>query len=954
MARSHLPLLLCLPLLLTFLNSASSQDDDDATIMQSLRSSLNLTSDVDWSNPNPCKWETVQCDGSSRVTRIQLKQKGVTGTLPPDLGKLSELIVLEFFSNKISGPIPDLFGLMHLQTLNLHDNLFDSTPKNLFSGMNSLQEVYLDNNPFPAWEIPETVKEATSLKNLSLINCNVTGSIPDFFGSETLPSLSSLKLSRNNLQGGLPLSLAGSSLQQLYLNGQKLNGSISVLRNMTSLVEIDLQGNAFSGPIPDLSGLQSLRLFNVRENQLTGVVPPSFTGLKSLTVVNMTNNLLQGPTPLFAKSVSVDVIANTNSFCLDTAGTPCDPRVEILLSIAESFGYPVKLAVSWKGNDPCGGSWIGITCSGSNITVVNLGRHELTGTISPSFAKLTSLETINLSNNRLTGSIPTELTTLPKLRTLDVSNNDIYGDVPKFRGSVNLVTTGNLNIGKDGPVSPSGGTPGTSGGWKGSGGGSGGGDGGNGSSKKSSSVKIIVPVVGGVVGALCLVGLGVCLYAKKGMRPAKVQSPNTNMVIHPHHSGDSDAIKLTVAASSLNNGGGTESSYSHSGSANSDIHVVESGNLVISIQVLRSVTNNFNEENILGRGGFGVVYKGELHDGTKIAVKRMESSSVVSDKGLAEFKSEITVLTKMRHRHLVALLGYCLDGNERLLVYEYMPQGTLSQHLFHWKEEERKPLDWTRRLAIALDVARGVEYLHTLAHQSFIHRDLKPSNILLGDDMRAKVSDFGLVRLAPEGKYSIETRVAGTFGYLAPEYAVTGRVTTKVDIFSLGVILMELITGRKALDETQPEDSVHLVTWFRRVAASKDKDENAFKNAIDPNIKLDEDTLASVEKVWELAGHCCAREPYQRPDMSHIVNVLSSLTVQWKPTEVDPDDLYGIDYDLPLPQAVKKWQASEGLSQTGDDSGSSSSVYGSKDNTQTSIPTRPSGFADSFTSVDGR
>jgi serine/threonine protein kinase len=251
-----------------------------------------------------------------------------------------------------------------------------------------------------------------------------------------------------------------------------------------------------------------------------------------------------------------------------------------------------------------------------------------------------------------------------------------------------------------------------------------------------------------------------------------------------------------------------------------------------------------------------------------------------------------------------------------------------------------------------LDVARGVEYLHTLAHQSFIHRDLKPSNILLGDDMRAKVSDFGLVRLAPDGKYSIETRVAGTFGYLAPEYAVTGRVTTKVDIFSLGVILMELITGRKALDETQPEDSVHLVTWFRRVAASKD--ENAFKNAIDPNISLDDDTVASIEKVWELAGHCCAREPYQRPDMAHIVNVLSSLTVQWKPTETDPDDVYGIDYDMPLPQVLKKWQAFEGLSQTADDSGSSSSAYGSKDNTQTSIPTRPSGFADSFTSVDGR
>ncbi|VVB03830.1 unnamed protein product [Arabis nemorensis] len=949
MANSHLGTLFFFISLLGFASFSVSQNNLDDLTMQALKSSLNLTSDVDWSNPNPCKWESVQCDGSNRVTRIQLKQKGIRGTLPSNLQNLSELTVLELFLNQISGPIPDLSGLTRLQTLNLHDNLFDSVPKNLFTGMNSLQEVFLENNPFSPWEIPDTIKEATSLQNLTLSNCNITGKIPDFFGSQTLPSLTNLKLSQNFLHGELPSSFDGSSLQSLYLNGQKgetkLNGSISILRNMTSLVEVSLQGNGFSGPIPDLSGLQSLRVFNVRENQLTGIVPRSLIGLKSLTTVNLTNNLLQGPTPLFGKSVGADMFPGTNSFCLDTAGVACDPRVEILLSVAESFGYPVKLAEAWQGNDPCV-NWVGITCSGSNITVVNLRKQGLSGTISRSLAKLTSLETINLSDNDLSGTIPTELTTLPKLKTLDVSNNNIYGVKPKFGANVNVVTDGNADFGKDGPSSSGGSSTGDSGG-KGVSGGSGGSEG----SKKSSSVKIIVPVVGVVVGALCLVGLGVCLYSKKRKRPAKVQSPTSNMVIHPHHSGDNDDLKLTVAASSLNNGGGSESCYSHSGSAGSDIHVVEAGNLVISIQVLRNVTNNFSEENILGRGGFGTVYKGELHDGTKIAVKRMESS-VVSDKGLTEFKSEITVLTKMRHRHLVALLGYCLDGSERLLVYEYMPQGTLSQHLFHWKEEGRKPLDWTRRLTIALDVARGVEYLHTLAHQSFIHRDLKPSNILLGDDMRAKVSDFGLVRLAPEGKYSIETRVAGTFGYLAPEYAVTGRVTTKVDIFSLGVILMELITGRKALDETQPEDSVHLVTWFRRIAASKD--ENAFKNAIDPNITLDKDTLASVEKVWELAGHCCAREPYQRPDMAHIVNVLSSLTVQWKPTESDPDDLYGIDYDMPLPQVVQKWKEFEGVSQTADDSGSSSSVYGSKDNTQTSIPTRPSGFADSFTSVDGR
>jgi serine/threonine protein kinase len=193
--------------------------------------------------------------------------------------------------------------------------------------------------------------------------------------------------------------------------------------------------------------------------------------------------------------------------------------------------------------------------------------------------------------------------------------------------------------------------------------------------------------------------------------------------------------------------------------------------MTFTIDELRVVTNNFAEHNILGRGGFGVVYKGILADGTKIAVKRMEAA-VVSSKGLSEFQSEIEVLTKVKHRHLVGLLGYCTDGIERLLVYEYMSQGTLAQHLFKYEEMQVKPLSWTQRLTIALDVAQAVEYLHGLAHRSFIHRDLKPSNVLLNDDLRAKVSDFGLVKLAPEGTlHSVETRLAGTFGYLAPEYA---------------------------------------------------------------------------------------------------------------------------------------------------------------------------------------
>ncbi|KAJ0702678.1 putative transferase, protein kinase RLK-Pelle-LRR-IX family [Helianthus annuus] len=175
---------------------------------------------------------------------------------------------------------------------------------------------------------------------------------------------------------------------------------------------------------------------------------------------------------------------------------------------------------------------------------------------------------------------------------------------------------------------------------------------------------------------------------------------------------------------------------------------------------------------------------------------------------------KIAVLTKVRHRHLVSLLGYSTEGLERILVYEYMPQGALSGHLFHWKNFKLEPLSWKRRLNIALDMARGTESLHTLAYQSFIHRDLKSSNILLGDDFRAKVSDFGMVKLVPDGWKSIMTRVAGMFGYVAPEYDVIGKLTTKVEVFSRCVVLMELLTDLMVLDKDRPKEKRYLVEWF--------------------------------------------------------------------------------------------------------------------------------------------
>ncbi|XP_042482128.1 receptor protein kinase TMK1-like [Macadamia integrifolia] len=949
MKKTHLGNVVLKLFLLVFISVLvpvkSVTDTGDAAVMMALKKSLDPPESLGWTDPDPCQWSHVGCSSDERITRIQIGNQGLSGTLPSGLQNLTALQRLELMGNNIAGPLPSLSGLSSLQVLLLSENKFSYIPADFFSGLSSLQVVNLDKNPFSAWAIPDSLKSATSIANFSANTANITGTIPDFVGGTGLPSLTNLHLAFNNLQGGLPASFAGSLIQTLWLNGQSttLNGSLQVLQNMTSLTEVWLHSNAFTGPLPDLSGLKNLQSFSVRDNQLTGPVPHSLVSLSSLKIVNLTNNLLQGPTPKFSSSVAVDM-AGLNSFCLPTPGAACDSRVNALLSIAQDMGYPVKFAQNWQGNDPCT-PWFGITCNSNNISVINFQKMGLTGMISPDFSKFQSLQKLILADNNLSGTIPLELTTLPSLTELDVSNNQLSGQVPKFRSNTDVKTNGNPNIGKIvPPPSPGGGSSGPS---PGDSSGSTNGTSGGGRSTNGGKSSVPVGVVAGsVIGGVCLVFLAgllvFCLYRRKQKRFGRVQSPNA-MVVHPQNSGsDPGMVKITVGGPSAN--GASSESYSQTSSGPSDIHMVETGNMVISIQVLRNVTNNFSEENILGRGGFGTVYKGELHDGTKIAVKRMETG-ILTEKGLTEFKSEIAVLTKVRHRHLVALLGYCLDGNERLLVYEYMPQGTLSRHLFGWKEEELMPLEWTKRLSIALDVARGVEYLHGLAHQSFIHRDLKPSNILLGDDMRAKVADFGLVRLAPEGKASIETRLAGTFGYLAPEYAVTGRVTTKADVFSFGVVLMELISGRKALDETQPEDSMHLVTWFRRMQVNKD----TFRKSIDPIIDLNEETLASVSTVAELAGHCCAREPHQRPEMGHVVNVLSSLAEVWKPSDQDSEDIYGIDLDMTLPQALKKWQAFEG------NSGMDTSSYStSMDNTQTSIPTRPSGFAESFTSADGR
>ncbi|KAG5024583.1 hypothetical protein JHK82_020483 [Glycine max] len=787
----------------------------DAEVMGILKIMINAPISFQWTNPDVCKWRHVTCDSSKRVTAIQIGSQNLQGSLPKELVKLTSLERFECQFNSLTGPFPYLSK--SLQKLVIHDNKFSFIPNDFFKGMSHLQEVRIDDNPFSQWHIHDTLRDCVALHTFSAQSVGLVGTIPNFFGKDgPFPGLVLLALSDNFLEGALPTSLSDSSIENLLVNGQnslsKLNGTLVVLQNMKSLRQIWANGNSFTGPIPDLSHHDQLSDVNLRDNQLTGVVPPSLISLPSLKFVNLTNNFLQGSSPIFKYGVGVDnsMDKGKNQYCTDVPGQPCSPLVNSLLSIVEPMGYPLKFAQNWQGDDPCANKWTGIICSGGNISVINFQNMGLSGTICPCFAKFTSVTKLLLANNGFIGTIPNELTSLPLLQELDVSNNHLYGKVPLFRKDVVLKLAGNPDIGKDKPTSSSFID--------------------NGSNHNTAIIIgiVVVAVIILISGVLILVK-----FKRKWEHERKTQNPPVIMVPSRRYGDGTTSALLSPMGS---------------------VYQVEDHNMLISVQVLRNVTNNFSEKNILGKGGFGTVYKGELHDGTKIAVKRMQSAGLVDEKGLSEFTAEIAVLTKVRHINLVSLLGFCLDGSERLLVYEHMPQGALSKHLINWKSEGLKPLEWKTRLGIALDVARGVEYLHGLAQQIFIHRDLKPSNILLGDDMRAKVSDFGLVRLAPEGKTSFQTKLAGTFGYMAPEYA----------------------------------------------------------------------------------GHCCAREPYQRPDMSHVVNVLSPLVEVWKPSETNVDDIYGIDYDMTLPEALQRWKDFEGSSTTLELTSPSSSVLLNGNNTKSS------------------
>nr|WIL59883.1 nodulation protein [Melilotus officinalis] len=295
-----------------------------------------------------------------------------------------------------------------------------------------------------------------------------------------------------------------------------------------------------------------------------------------------------------------------------------------------------------------------------------------------------------------------------------------------------------------------------------------------------------------------------------------------------------------------------------------------------SFNELKLSTRNFRPESFLGEGGFGCVFKGWIEEngtapvkpgtGLTVAVKTLNHDGL---QGHKEWLAEVNFLGDLVNENLVKLIGYCIEDDQRLLVYEFMPRGSLENHLFR----RSMPLPWSIRMKIALGAAKGLAFLHEEAERPVIYRDFKTSNILLDADYNAKLSDFGLAKDGPEGdKTHVSTRVMGTYGYAAPEYVMTGHLTSKSDVYSFGVVLLEMISGRRSMDKHRPNGEHNLVEWARPHLGERRR----FYRLIDPRLE-GHFSVKGAQKAAQLAHHCLSRDPKARPLMSEVVEALKPL-----------------------------------------------------------------------------
>ncbi|CAK8573287.1 unnamed protein product [Lathyrus sativus] len=469
----------------------------------------------------------------------------------------------------------------------------------------------------------------------------------------------------------------------------------------------------------------------------------------------------------------------------------------------------------------------------TNLVSLDLYLNKFTGPIPDSLGKLSKLRFLRLNNNSLMGPIPMSLTNITALQVLDLSNNQLSGVVPD-NGSFSLFTpisfANNLNL--CGPVTghPCPGSP------------------------PFSPPPPFVP-------------------------PPPISAPGTGGATGAIAGGVAAGAALLFAAPAIafawwRRRKPQEFFFDVPAEEDPEVHL---GQLKrFSLRELQVATDTFSNKNILGRGGFGKVYKGRLADGSLVAVKRLKEERTPG--GELQFQTEVEMISMAVHRNLLRLRGFCMTPTERLLVYPYMANGSVASCLRE-RPPHQEPLDWPTRKRIALGSARGLSYLHDHCDPKIIHRDVKAANILLDEEFEAVVGDFGLAKLMDYKDTHVTTAVRGTIGHIAPEYLSTGKSSEKTDVFGYGIMLLELITGQRAFDLARlaNDDDVMLLDWVKGLLKEK-----KLEMLVDPDLQTNY-IEAEVEQLIQVALLCTQGSPMDRPKMSEVVRMLEGdgLAERW-------------------------------------------------------------------------
>uniref|UniRef100_A0A8R7QX74 non-specific serine/threonine protein kinase n=1 Tax=Triticum urartu TaxID=4572 RepID=A0A8R7QX74_TRIUA len=741
---------------------------------------------------------------------LDLSSNRLSGSIPNRLGNLTKLSSLHIFHNQLSGQIPRELGyLVNLESLSLRDNTLSGSIPNSLGNSTKLTIFQLDQNQLFG-SVPQEIGNLTRLVLMQLAFNNLSGALP--FGLCAGGRLQHLTATDNKLVGPLPSSLLScTSLVRVRLERNNLEGDITRMGAHPNLDYIDISSNRLFGKLSHRWGeSHKLTMLRASNNNISGVIPSSIGKLSQLRILDVSSNKLKGQIPLEIGNV-------TMLFNLSLSGNLLQGKV------------PQEIGLL------------------NNLEYLDLSSNNLTGQLPRSIGHCLKLHFLKLSHNHLNGSIPIELGILVNLQyLLDLSDNSIDGAIPSVLGGLSMLQA--LNVSHNalsGNIPPS---------FR--------------SMTGLLSMDVSYNKLEGPVPHTRLFEEAPVRWFWHNRELCGVVKglPPCDLPRSSGHGKKFGAILLAIIPVVVSFGFITALAtwQCRKKKPKPEIANVVQQTKMFAIwnfdgeDVYRKIvdaTNNFSDTHCIGSGGSGYVYRSQLPTGEIFAVKKIH---VVDDDD--QFNREIHALMHIRHRNIAKLFGYCSATQGRFLVYEYMDRGSLSTYLKH--KETAVELDWTRRLNIAWDVAHALAYMHHDCFAPIVHRDITSNNILLDLEFKAHISDFGLAKVLDVDASNC-TSLAGTKGYLAPELAYTTRVTEKCDVYSFGVLVLELFMGHHPGDLLSSMDNHNRSTLLG--------------NLLDTCLPLPEADIASkIFQVVVVAVRCIEPDPSHRPTMQHVIKVFST------------------------------------------------------------------------------